>query len=88
MSMLFAGPTAGLEVTSGEGAFVSIVVLSLLFAAWLIAPFALLVDSISIGAKINWFPAITCLAPLAIPIYLVLRHRRHREHPRVEGSIA
>src|SRR4029077_1833401 len=38
------------EVTSGVGAVISIVVLSLLFFAWLIALFALLVDSISVGA--------------------------------------
>jgi hypothetical protein len=76
------------EVTSGAGAVVSLVVLSLLFVLWLIALFMLLVDSISVGAKILWFLALTCLAPVAIPIYFVLRHRRHREAPRVERSLA
>jgi hypothetical protein len=76
------------EVTSGVGAFISLVVVSLLFLAWLIALFALLVDSISVGAKIIWFVALTCLAPVAIPIYFVLRHRRHRELPSAERSLA
>jgi hypothetical protein len=88
MSMPFAGPPVGLEVTSGAGAVISLVVVSLLFVVWLIALVALLVDSISVGAKIIWFVALTCLAPVAIPIYAVLRHRRHRAHPGVEGSIA
>jgi ABC-type Fe3+-siderophore transport system permease subunit len=76
------------EITSGAGAVLAIVVLSLLFFGWLIALFALLVDSISIGAKILWCVALTCLAPFAIPIYFVLRHRRHRAHPSVERSTA
>lgn len=71
------------EVTSGAGAFISLLVLSLLFIAWLIALFMLLVDSISVGGKILWFLAITCLAPVAIPIYFVLRHRRHRAQPAI-----
>jgi hypothetical protein len=66
----------------------SLVVVSLLFLAWLIALFALLVDSISVGAKILWFLALTCLAPVAIPVYFVLRHRRHREDPIAERSLA
>ena len=71
------------EVTSGAGAVISLVVVSLLFFAWLIALFALLVDSISVGAKILWFILLTCLAPVAIPVYFVLRHRRHRAQPAV-----
>ena len=69
------------EVTSGAGAVVSLLVVSLLFVAWLIALFMLLVDSISVGAKILWFVVLTCLAPVAIPVYFVLRHRRHRAEP-------
>jgi Flp pilus assembly protein TadB len=76
-----------MEATSGAGAFISLVVLSLLFLAWLVALFALLVDSISIGAKILWFLVLTCLAPVAIPVYM-LRHRRHREQPIAERSLA
>ena len=70
-------------MTSGVGAFISLVLLSLLFFLWLVALFMLVVDSISVGAKILWFVALTCLAPVAIPIYLVLRHRRHRQVPRL-----
>ena len=75
-------------MTSGAGAVISLIVLSLLFFLWLIALFMLLVDSISVGAKIVWFLALTCLAPVAIPIYFVLRHRRHRGLPNVERSLA
>jgi hypothetical protein len=71
------------EVTSGAGAAISLVVVTLLFFAWLIALFMLLVDSVSVGAKILWFILLTCLAPVAIPVYLVLRHRRHRPEPSI-----
>ena len=77
-----------MEVTSGAGAVISLVVLSVLFLAWLVALFMLLVDSISVGAKILWFLVLTCLAPVAIPIYFVLRHRRHRDLPTAERSLA
>jgi len=77
-----------MEVTSGAGAVISLVVVSVLFLAWLVALFMLLVDSISVGAKILWFLVLTCLAPVAIPIYLVLRHRRHRDLPTAERSLA
>ena len=69
---------ASFELTSGVGVVVSIVVLGLLALAWVVSLFMLVVDSISIGAKILWFVALTCLAPITIPLYLVLRHRRHR----------
>jgi hypothetical protein len=65
-------------VTSGVGAVIALVVLSLFFILWVIALFVLVFDSISIAAKIIWFLALTCLAPVAIPVYFVLRHRRHR----------
>ena len=71
------------DVTSGAGAVISLVLVSLLFFLWLVALFMLLVDSISVGAKIVWFVALTCLAPIAIPIYFVVRHRRHRQEPRL-----
>ena len=67
-----------IEVQSGAGLVVSNVVLSVLGIAWVVALFALVLDSISVGAKILWFVALTCLAPVAIPLYFVLRHRRHR----------
>ena len=68
---------ASFELTSGAGVVVSIVVLGLLALAWLVSLYMLLLDSISIGAKIVWFVALTCLAPITIPLYLILRHRRH-----------
>ncbi len=68
---------ASFELTSGAGVVVSIVVLGLLALAWLVSLFLLLLDSISIGGKILWFVALTCLAPITIPLYLILRHRRH-----------
>jgi hypothetical protein len=69
---------AAYQVTSGTGAAVSIVVLSILFLVWVWSLFLLLVDDISIGGKLVWFLVLTCLAPVAIPVYLILRHRRHR----------
>jgi hypothetical protein len=68
---------ASFELTSGAGVVVLIVVLGLLALAWVVSLFMLIVDQISIGAKILWFVALTCLAPITIPLYLVLRHRRH-----------
>lgn len=73
-------PTAAilgsLELTSGWGAFLSIVVLGGLFLIWLVTLFVIVTDSISVLAKIVWLILVTCLAPLAIPIYLILHHRR------------
>jgi hypothetical protein len=66
------------EVTSGAGAAVSIVVLGALFVLWIYCLFLLVADSISVVAKILWFLFLTCVAPLAIPLYLILRHRRHK----------
>jgi hypothetical protein len=68
---------AAYQVTSGAGAVVSAIVLGLLFALWVWALFAIVADSIGAGAKIFWFVAVTCLAPIAVPVYMVLRHRRH-----------
>lgn len=67
---------------------VGFVVLSILFVLWLISLFLLLVDSISVGAKILWFVFLTCVAPIAIPLYLLLRHRRRRANAPVESSLA
>jgi hypothetical protein len=68
--------TASLEVTSGAGLVLALVVLWTLFVGWLVSMFLVVVDSISIGAKIAWLVLLTCLAPFAIPAYLVLRSRR------------
>jgi hypothetical protein len=58
-----------------------LIVVSLLALAWIVSLFALVLDSISMGAKILWFVALTLLAPIAIPVYLVLRYRRSGEEP-------
>jgi hypothetical protein len=73
-------PTAAilgsLQLTSGWGAFLSIVVLGGLFLIWLVTLFVIVTDSISVLAKIVWLILVTCLAPIAIPVYLILHHRR------------
>jgi hypothetical protein len=71
------GVLLALELTSGWGVLLSIVVLGGLFLIWLASLFLLVTDSISALAKIVWFVLLTCLAPISIPIYLVLRHLRH-----------
>ncbi|HEX6762181.1 MAG TPA: hypothetical protein VF094_05230 [Gaiellaceae bacterium] len=67
---------AAIELTSGWGAFLSIVVLGGLALIWLACLFLLVGDSISAFAKIVWFLLLTFLAPIAIPVYLILHHRR------------
>jgi len=56
--------------------FLGFILVALLAVAWLVSLFLVVVDSIGVGAKILWFLALTLLAPFAIPIYLVTRHRR------------
>ncbi len=68
--------TATLEAATAVGAVVLFLVLAALCIAWLVSLFLLVADTISVGAKIVWFVFLTCLAPFAIPLYLVLRHRR------------
>ena len=65
-----------LELTSGWGVLLSIIVLGGLFILWIFSLFLLVTDSISVIAKIIWFVLLTCLAPLAIPVYLILHHGR------------
>ena len=65
-----------LELTSGWGVLLSIIVLGGLFILWIFCLFLLVTDSISVIAKIIWFVLLTCLAPLAIPVYLILHHGR------------
>ena len=69
---------ASYQVTSGFGLVVSILVLGALAILWVVSLFLLVADSISVLAKIVWFLLLTCLAPIAIPVYLILRHRRRR----------
>lgn len=58
-----------------------IIIGAVLFVAWIVSLFLLVLDSIGVGAKILWFLALTCLAPFAIPIYLVTRRRRMQAEP-------
>ena len=72
---------ASFQLTSGIGAVISIVVLGTIFLFWLVSLFLLVGDSISLGAKILWFIALTCLAPFAIPLYFLARARRSQPAP-------
>jgi hypothetical protein len=71
--MHFAG---AIELTSGIGVVISIIVLGGLFLLWLFCLFLLVADSMSLLGKIVWFVLLTCLAPLAIPAFLILYHYR------------
>jgi hypothetical protein len=55
-----------------------VILLAILFVAWLVAIFMIIVDSISVVAKILWLLAVTLLSLFAIPAYFILRHRRLR----------
>lgn len=67
---------AALQLTSGIGALIAMLLLLLLFLFWLVSLFVLAGDTISLGAKILWFVALTCLAPIAIPVYFLRRAHR------------
>ena len=73
---MHASLLGSIELTSGWGVVLSIFVLGGLFILWLWSIFLLVTDSISVIAKIVWFVLLVCLAPLAIPAYLILRHHR------------
>jgi hypothetical protein len=55
---------------------VSIVVATILGVAWLVTMFVIGFDSLPVGGKVLWWVLVTLLAPIAIPVYFVLRHRR------------
>lgn len=65
------------QVASTAGGAAIALLMAALFVAWLVTLFLVLVDSISVVAKLLWLVAVTCLAPFAIPVYAVLRHHRH-----------
>ncbi len=48
----------------------------ILFVIWVVTIAALFTDSLSIGAKLLWFLALTVLAPIAIPVYFLVRRGR------------
>ena len=60
---------------------VSLAVAALLFGVWLVANFLLVLDDIPFLSKVLWFLALTLLLPIAVPLYLFLRHRRHSRAP-------
>jgi hypothetical protein len=66
--------TASLELTSGWGVVLSIIVLGTLFLVWLVALFDVIVDPMSVGAKILWILFLIVLAPIALPAYFLVRH--------------
>ena len=68
--------TAAIQLTSGVGAAISFVLMALLFVCWIASLFLLVTDAIGLGAKILWLVFLTCLAPIAIPTYLLVRGRR------------
>ena len=49
-----------------------LIVLSILFIAWLVTLFLVVVDPIPLGRKVLWAIAVIVLAPVAIPVYLVM----------------
>jgi hypothetical protein len=57
---------------------VSLTVATVLFVIWLYSMFVLVLDDISLGAKVLWFFLLVLLLPISVPTYLYLRHRRRR----------
>ena len=53
-----------------------IVLVIVLFLAWVVSLFLLVLDSISFWQKVVWFLALTVLAPIGIPAYLITRRGR------------
>jgi hypothetical protein len=72
---------ASLSVSSGFGLVVAILVCGTLAAVWLVTLFMIVVDDISIGLKVIWLVVVTILAPIGIPLYLILRHFRREAQP-------
>jgi hypothetical protein len=69
-----------LAVSTAE-VVVSITLAALLFVIWFISIFLVVLDDISVGGKISWSLALIFLAPISVPAYLFLRHRRHSRRP-------
>ena len=64
------------ELMSGIGAVIVFLLLALLFLFWVLSLYLLVTDTIGVGAKVLWFVFLTCLAPIAIPVYFLVRARR------------
>jgi hypothetical protein len=56
---------------------IALVLAGALFLLWVFALVRLFTDTLSVSAKLAWFVVLLLIAPVAIPVYLVLRHRRH-----------
>jgi hypothetical protein len=69
-------PMTTLLAASAAEVTVAIVVATALGLLWIVALIVLVSDTISVGAKILWFVLLTLLAPIAIPVYLLLWYRR------------
>ncbi len=69
--------SAAVVAASDATIILLILVVGVLFLLWVASLVALALDTISIGAKIVWFLALTVLAPIAIPVYFFSwRNRR------------
>jgi hypothetical protein len=62
---------------SAAGGVAIALLMAFLFVAWVATLFLMLGDPIPVVAKLFWLLAATCLAPFAIPVYILLRHHRH-----------
>jgi hypothetical protein len=63
-----------------------IILLTILFIAWVVTLALVIMDRMSIGGKIVWLLAVTVLAPIAIPVYLIVRTRRGSDEFEGAGS--
>jgi len=69
-------PTAAARAKVPVVLVLEIVLLTLLFLAWLLCLFLLVFDTLPFWQKLVWFLALTVLAPIAIPVYLIARRSR------------
>jgi hypothetical protein len=67
---------ASFQLTSGIGAVIALLLIAILFLFWILSLYLLVKDTIGVGAKVLWFLFLTCLAPIAIPVYFLARARR------------
>ena len=69
-------PTAAAHAKVRVVLVLELVLLTILFLAWLLCLFLLVFDSLPFWQKLVWFLALTILAPIAIPVYLIARRSR------------
>ena len=75
---VFRGAALTLVAASAGEVILPLAAASALFLIWVITVGVLFTDAISISEKLLWFVALTVLAPIAIPVYLLVRLRRWR----------